>query len=208
MADDGKRRSPLAPMAGAMAAISGAGGTSLREVPFQTQVTLRGNAEDAGVLTGAEAALGLALPLAPNSVAEGPDIAALWLGPDEWLIVAGDGRAPGIEHSLRAALAGRHVQIVDTSANRAAIELSGPKAREVLNKGCPLDLDARAFGPGRCAQSVLARAQILLRQTDETPPFLLYVRSSFAYYAASWLIDALREYRVLAKYEAAGDRPA
>jgi sarcosine oxidase subunit gamma len=74
------------------------------------------------------------------------------------------------------------------------IELRGPLARDVLAMGCPIDLHPRGFGPGRCTQSLLARAQVIVYQVDDTPAFHVYVRSSFAGYAADWILDAASEY--------------
>ncbi|MGW0201911.1 sarcosine oxidase subunit gamma family protein, partial [Nonomuraea sp. NPDC003201] len=58
--------------------------------------------------------------------------------------------------------------------------------------GCALDLHPRAFGPGRCAQTMLARAQVVLVPREDG--FLVLVRSSFAAYLAEWLLDAAAEY--------------
>jgi sarcosine oxidase, subunit gamma len=79
------------------------------------------------------------------------------------------------------------------SANRTVLELTGPQARAVLEKGCPVDLHPRAFGPGRAVATTLARVPLLLWQTeDET--YRLLPRSSFADYTARWLLDAMQEY--------------
>ncbi len=96
---------------------------------------------------------------------------------------------------MRHALGEDHGAVVDVSAQRTALRLSGPCAREVLQHGCPIDLHPRAFGPGRCAQTLLARAQVVLYQTDEAPTYLILVRASFAEYLAEWLMDAMTEYR-------------
>jgi sarcosine oxidase subunit gamma len=60
----------------------------------------------------------------------------------------------------------------------------------VLAAGCALDLHPRAFGPGRCAQTLLARAAVILEQTSGEPAYRIYVRPSFAGYLADWLRDA------------------
>ena len=65
---------------------------------------------------------------------------------------------PGARHrprhvALAAGLDGDPGSVVDVSANRTTLELSGPPAREVLEKGCPLDLHPRAFGPGRAVST-------------------------------------------------------
>jgi sarcosine oxidase subunit gamma len=119
-------------------------------------------------------------PVTPGQVAVDGERAVLWLGPDEFLLV-GDG--PPVEST------------VDVSANRTTLELSGPHARDVLEKGCTLDLHPRAFHAGRCAQTNLARAQVILWQTADAPVYRLLVRASFARYLADWLTDAASEYR-------------
>jgi sarcosine oxidase subunit gamma len=78
---------------------------------------------------------------------------------------------------------------VDVSANRTTIELWGAAAREVLASGCAIDLHPRAFGSGRCAQTLIARAGVILHQFTDEPRYRLYVRPSFARYLAEWLTD-------------------
>ncbi|MEE9301860.1 MAG: sarcosine oxidase subunit gamma family protein, partial [Alphaproteobacteria bacterium] len=187
------KRSPLAFMTSALAEAEVPDAVALRELSPRTHIDLRGEVADPAFAGTVESALRLTLPRTPNRVAEAGGLLALWLGPDEWLLVGPE--ASDLEARLRSALSGQHVAITDVSANRTVLELGGPKAREVLNKGCPLDLDPRVFGPGQCAQSILARAQLLLHQRDIEPTYHLYVRGSFAFYAASWLIDAMKEYR-------------
>ena len=85
--------------------------------------------------------------------------------------------------------------MVDVSANRTLLELEGPMAREVLMKGCSLDLHPRRFGPGRCAQTALARVQVILWQMTDEPCYRILVRCSFAPYLAAWLVDAMAEYQ-------------
>ena len=68
-------------------------------------------------------------------------------------------------------------------------QLSGPRVRELLAAGCALDLHPRAFGPNRCAQTLLARAHVILERDGDA--FRLFVRPSFARYLAGWLLDVL-----------------
>ena len=84
------------------------------------------------------------------------------------------------------------VAIVDVSANRTTLELRGPRSRELLEFGCPIDLHPRVFGPGRCAQTLLARANVLIWHVADEPEdtWRLFVRPSFAAYVAAWLADA------------------
>jgi len=185
------RRSALADYAGRFAALSAAsaGQLSMRELPFVTQVNLRADPKDAGLMQRLAEALGFALPVVPNTVASKDDGRALWLGPDEWLVVGPDGQQQALKQTLRNGLDGAFGSIVDVSANRTLLEIGGPKARELLAHGVPIDLDARSFGLDRCAQTLLAKAQVIIERPDETA-FHLYARTSFASYVADWLLDA------------------
>jgi sarcosine oxidase subunit gamma len=131
----------------------------------------------------------IALPLEPNTIAVAGDIRVLWLGPDEWLVVAPSEELNDLERDLRARFQGPAAAVVDVSGLRTVIELAGPRAREVLMKGCPIDLHPGVFGPGRCARTLLARAQVILLPIGEDA-YWTFVQSSFASYLAEWLIDA------------------
>lgn len=187
------RRSALADYADRFAALSAANGgaLSIREPGFVSQINLRADPNDANVMQRLAEALGFARPVIPNTVAGKGDRRALWLGPDEWLVVGPDGQLMALEQALRTGLNGG--SIVDVSANRTVLEIRGPKARGLLAHGVAIDLDARSFGPGRCAQTLLAKAQVIVERISEDPVFHLYGRSSFASYVADWLLDAAAE---------------
>jgi sarcosine oxidase subunit gamma len=161
------------------------------ELPHLTQLNLRldpkGPAADAVAQV-----LGLVLPTDPNTTTTHEDLTALWLGPDEWLLTAPPGTAADLEARLRTAFGDEPAAVTDVSANRVTLLITGPRARDLLAHGCALDLHPRAFGPGRCAQTMLARAQIVL--AGEEDGFRVLVRSSFAGYLTDWLRDAAVEY--------------
>jgi sarcosine oxidase subunit gamma len=117
----------------------------------------------------------------------------LWLGPDEWLVVAPGEAIVDLERDLRARIQGPAAAVVDVSGQRTVIELAGPNAREVLMKGCSIDLHPGVFGVGRCARTALARTQVILLPVDRDA-YWIFVQSSFAEYLAEWLMDAMSEY--------------
>jgi sarcosine oxidase subunit gamma len=163
----------------------------LREVPFLAQINLRADPSAAGAMARLTSALGFALPVEPNTAAGGAEQLALWLGPDEWLVLGPPGAEAALEARCRAALRSDIGSVVDVSANRTTLELWGPAARAVLETGCAIDLHARAFGPGRCAQTLVARTGVILHQLTSEPCYRLLVRPSFSAYLASWLRDAM-----------------
>lgn len=186
------RASPLAGWSARFASASAEPADfSIREVPFSAQLNLRVDAGAFGART--HSVLGCDLPMAANTWAAGDDCSVLWLGPDEWLVVARDGRNDALCGALRTALAGTHHSVTDVSANRTIVEIAGAYARPALAKGCPLDLHGSAFKPPQCAQTLIAKSQMILQCTDASPVFRLYVRISFAPYVAEWLLDAAAE---------------
>ena len=188
------RRSALADYAERFAALSAASGgeLSIRDLPFVTQVNLRADPKDAGLMQRLAEALGFALPVVPNTVASRDDGRALWLGPDEWLVVGPDGQQQALEQTLRNGLDGAFGSILDVSANRTLLQIRGSKAHEALAHGVPIDLDPRSFGPGACAQTLLGKVQVIIERRDGIA-FYVYARTSFATYVADWLLDAAAE---------------
>ena len=172
---------------GALAEVSD-GGLSIHEVPFVAQVNLSADPKDADVMERLASSLGFALPVVPNTVGSREDLRALWMAPDEWLFVGLEGQQAAIELELRNGLNGAFGAIVDVSANRSVLEIHGSRASELLARGVPIDLDARSFGPNRCAQTLLAKAHVVIERRGEAR-FHVYVRSSFARYAADFLLD-------------------
>ena len=135
-------------------------------------------------------AASLGFPIAPNTATTTGDRDALWLAPDEWLVVGAPGAAGAIADDLGRSLAGLHHSVVDVSANRAAIDLAGPSRHDLLSSACPIDLHPRSWGDGRCAQSVFGAAQILLHEREGATR--LFVRPSFADYVVDLLLAASR----------------
>ena len=171
---------------------AGDAGVVLCERRFVAKINLRGKPLKK-FIDAARKALGLTLPKKPNTTAAGKDLTALMLGPDEWLLIGAPGREGEIAQALGHALAGQHAAITDVTEGRTVIGLGGRNARDLLMKGCPLDVHRREFKPGDCAQSVLAKAIVILHQTGESA-YDIYVERSFADYLWTWLEDAAQEY--------------
>ncbi|HEV8678023.1 MAG TPA: sarcosine oxidase subunit gamma family protein [Stellaceae bacterium] len=165
------------------------GTVALSELRFAEQIGVRVRPPVAAYLAG------VPLPLEPNRVASMRTLRTLWLGPDEWLVTSPEGMAPDLVGRVTRALAGRPAMVTDLSSSRAIIEIAGPRARTLLEKGCGLDLHPRAFGPGCCAQTLFARLPLILDQLSAAPSYRLFVRRSAARWLADWLIDAAEEFR-------------
>jgi sarcosine oxidase, subunit gamma len=141
----------------------------------------------------AAASLGFALPTIACRAATGGTRAALWLGPDEWLLLSPDADGPALAAALEATLAGLPHSLVNVGHRQAAMTVNGPKAADVLNTGCPLDLDVAAFSVGMCTRTVLAKSQIVLWRTG-AERFHLEAWRSFLPYVRGYLAEAAREF--------------
>jgi sarcosine oxidase subunit gamma len=108
----------------------------------------------------AVAGLSLDLPINRFSAADGR--LAARLGPDEWLIVGAAPEADRLRTEIDAALADRVHALVDVSQASVAFALEGPDAANILNAGCPLDLDIRSFPEGSATRTVLGKCEIVL----------------------------------------------
>ena len=101
---------------------------------------------------------------------------------------------PTVAAALGSSLAGvvrpAGGSVVDVSAHRTVLELSGPEARDVLASGCSVDLHPRVFAVGDAAQAPLARVDVILTRSD-VDAYRIFVRASFARYLADWLKDAM-----------------
>jgi sarcosine oxidase, subunit gamma len=117
--------------------------------------------------------------------------AALWLGPDEWLLIAPPALGAALADELTTALAELPHSLVDVSHRQSAAELRGPLAATLLSAGCPLDLDERAFPVGMCTRTVLAKAEVVLWRTA-AEVFRIEVARSFVAYVSEFLAEAER----------------
>lgn len=123
------------------------------------------------------AACGLAMP-EPGKVAQEGGRALLWSGPARWLLLAGPDAMP--EDRLRDLLGGT-ASVVDQSDARIGLWLSGPCARQTLEKCVSIDLHPRAFRTGDTALTLFGHVAVQLWLADDAPRYaLLFARSSAA----------------------------
>ncbi len=169
-------------------ALANASAFALALAPPAARFILRGDAE---VAEAAGAAFGLALPRASGAASAREGRAALWLGPDEWLLIADGEDGDTLGRTLEAALAARPHSLVDVSQRQIGLDLSGPLARRALSAGCPLDLRDRAFPDGSATRTMLAKSEIVLWRRAPAR-YRVEVWRSFADYAASFLEEAAK----------------
>ncbi|PRD42754.1 sarcosine oxidase subunit gamma [Phyllobacterium phragmitis] len=133
-------------------------------------------------------ALGVTLPVKPKSSTTKGARTALWLGPDEWLVIDTGGKDPTTDLADVTVL---H-SAVDVSQRNTAILVSGLGAEAVINAGCPQDLSLAIFPVGAVSRTLFGKIEIVLWRTGEYA-FRIECWRSFSDYAFTFLSEAARD---------------
>lgn len=163
---------------------------ALGESPFIEMINLRGSPADVGFLQAVQSAMGLDLPLVPNTARQAGHRQIFWMGPDEWLLKLPRGEGEPMLAALRASLQGTHYSLVQVGDGNTTFTLQGDAAADLLARGCPLDLHPRVFSAGMLAQTHIAKASATVLCLEAGTRFELTVRRSFADYLFRWLCEA------------------
>lgn len=161
------------------------GGVRIAVLPAAERLSLRAPAASVGELSEA---LGVDLPTRPKTSAGKGGRVALWLGPDEWLLIDQTAGDPLGDCATVKAL---H-SAVGISHRNAAFSVSGAAAEAVLSAGCPQDLDIAAFPVGACSRTLFGKAEVVLLRTAEDA-FRLECWRSFAPYVNDLLLEAAND---------------
>jgi sarcosine oxidase subunit gamma len=148
------------------------------------QVTGR-KGQDEQVRAAIHGAFALDLPR-PGSSATNDSATGVWIAPETWLILRDGAQGGDLTRELATAC-GDAVSVVDQTWGKSIIRISGARARDVLAKGCRVDLHPRVFGPGKSAVTPIAHTHAVLMQVDATPAFDVIVPSTLARDVVAWL---------------------
>lgn len=125
-----------------------------------------------------------AWPVTPNT-ASGRSPQILWLSPEEWLLAGGE--TARVRAALDLALRDHLHFVSDVTAGRVTFVISGDRARDLLARGCSLDLHPRVFPPDRCAQTLFAHIPGLIQRVDGLHGFELTVDAVYQDHIATWM---------------------
>jgi len=156
----------------------------LRPLPPATRLAFYGAAEARAL---AATVWGTGFSTEPLLAMHAGGRASLWLGPDEYLLLAPGADDPAeLTRGLDAAIGIVPHALVDVSHRQTAFEIHGPHAEAILAGACPLDLDLAEFPVDRCTRTVFAKADIVLWRRDTTR-FHIEVWRSFTDYVTGLL---------------------
>jgi sarcosine oxidase, subunit gamma len=160
-----------------------AGAVAVREAGTLARFIYRGAPDALG------ADFGPRLPVEPCRAATESGRTALWLGPDEWLLLADGHDADSLLVSMRGKIAAQSACLVDVGHRNIGLVVEGPRAADLLCSACPIDLDITHFPVGMCARTLFGKAEIVAWRTA-TDSFHVEVWRSFAPYVAALLCEA------------------
>lgn len=181
-----RRRSAFADVAMTLPVASGHGVVLSPQKP-KVMLNLRGT-PDAAFIAAVLNVSGCQLPTAQNSSYACPEGKLLKLGPTEWLMIAESATVWSVNMTIPGGT------LTDVSHARIAVHISGEKSRDMLAKGCAIDLHPRRFPPGTCIQTGIAKINVILHRPQEDDGFILYAARSYAGSFWHWLADAANEY--------------
>lgn len=140
----------------------------------------------AEILTGLA---GVCLPATPKIV-RGRKMDLVWSGHSQWLLVSEQaGSVSQVAQELSEFAA-----VSDQSDARAVLRVSGDNVRDVLAKGCMIDLHPRVFQAGDTALTSIAHIGVQIWQLDDVPTYEIAVARSMAGSFWSWMQASTAEF--------------
>lgn len=156
---------------------------------------LRGRARD---LQAIAARRNIELPALGHTVVAANQI-ALCVRPDRWLMLTAPA-LPGVSAQTWQAVCVGSGAAVDLSSGLAALYLRGIAIREVLSRGCRLDLDPEVFPAGRAAATLMNQVSVIIAALSSG--LLLLTPATTARHVHEWLANTARPFGFEAQPEA------
>ena len=157
----------------------GAGGARLvlGELSLAGAWNVQGKSAGSTLVDEVQATLDVRLPLTPNTMHKSDAIAAFWLGPQSWLLVARGASPRSNVAAARASINAAGGALFDVSAGRVAYAVTGAHPAALLSTRCPLDFHADAFPVATCAQSLFGHVGALYYRRGAEDYVVMVARS-------------------------------
>ena len=165
-------------------------GLVIKELSHQGKLNIRGNKS---FQKACATHCGLNLPAENNRFDATTSRFYVWLAPDEYLLLAEAGAETALVKQITDNAGKSHFAVNNITDAMTSLHLAGPAVRDVLAKGCALDLHKDHFTKGDCAQTTLSHAGIILLALGDDE-MIVICRTSFTDYTVSYLCDAALEY--------------
>ena len=166
---------------------------SITEESNLAQLNIRFDVSDVSILSSIKSVLGLNLEMAPNTIVNDNEKFALWLGPDERLVILPKDQIITARMNLERELQGIHYSSVDLSSGQVILDLKGEEVLNILSKGCSVDFHHKYFNVGQCVQTSIDKINVICFPLENNH-IRIIVRRSYSEALIAWFKDASIEF--------------
>ena len=165
----------------------------MKEIKPIMKLIIRGKTKD--FITAIGKNLNMILPTEANTSTTGQTLTALWLSPDEWMLISNeeiseDSNTYEVEDDLINNISKTNLgAITDVSDQFVMINIKGSKVFDLLSAGSPFNFNEFRGKKGSVTQTILSHIDVIIHLTEINDVNLL-VRRSFSEHLYSWLNDS------------------
>ena len=165
----------------------------MKEIKPIMKLIIRGKTKD--FITAIGKNLNMILPTIANTSTLGETLTALWLSPDEWMVISNetvkeDINTYKVENDLINNISKANLgAVTDVSDQFVMINIKGNKVFDLLATGSPFNFNEFKNKKGSVVQTILSHIDVIIHLTEINEVNLL-VRRSFSQHLYSWLTDS------------------
>ena len=169
------------------------GSISVKEISPVIKINLRGKKRE--FFTNVGKNLNMILPTEANTSTTSDKLTAIWLSPDEWMVVSNelvskDTNKYELQEMLFNSISKTTLgAVVDVTDQFVQLELKGENIYEIFSAGSPFNFNEFKEKKGSTTQTILNHVDVILHHKDENV-VNLFVRRSFAEHLCSWIEDS------------------
>ena len=166
---------------------------SVKEISPIMKLNLRGKKREFFTAVGKH--LDMILPTEANTSSSSSKLTALWLSPDEWMVVSNElieknTNSYDLEESLYKSISKTNLgAVIDVTDQFVMLELKGSKIYELFSSGSPYNFNDFREKKGSTTQTLLNNIDVIIQNKSENL-VNLFVRRSFSEHLFSWINDS------------------
>jgi sarcosine oxidase subunit gamma len=166
---------------------------SVKEISPIMKLNLRGKKREFFTAVGKH--LDMILPAEANTSSSSSKLTAIWLSPDEWMVVSNELIEKNInsydlEESLYNSISKTNLgAVIDVTDQFVMLELKGSKIYELFSSGSPYNFNDFREKKGSTTQTLLNNIDVIIQNKSENL-VNLFVRRSFSEHLFSWINDS------------------
>ena len=166
---------------------------SVKEISPIMKLNLRGKKREFFTAFGKH--LDMILPTEANTSSSSSKLTALWLSPDEWMVVSNElieknTNSYDLDESLYNSISKTNLgAVIDITDQFVMLELKGSKIYELFSSGSPYNFNDFREKKGSTTQTLLNNIDVIIQNKSENL-VNLFVRRSFSEHLFSWINDS------------------